>query len=492
MNIWVLNPPFLKKFSRPQRSPGVTKSGTLYFPIWLAYCAGVLEQAGHDVVLTDAPARGLGEDEILAQAGRLRPRLIVMDTSTPSIRNDLSVAAKLKAAVPGTFVVMVGTHVSALAEETLAGSSAIDAVARREYEETVRDLAAAIAAAGEDPVAESALAAVGGLSFKAGGKVVHNPDRPFVQDLDALPWVSKVYRKHLRIRDYFNPNALYPMVTLITSRGCPFRCSFCSYPQTLTGRRYRFRSVADVIAEMEYVVREFPDAKSIFFEDDTLTANKKRCLEFADAIIAKGIRIPWTANSRIELDLETMRRIRAAGCRQLCVGFESGDQAVLDAMRKGTRLERMHEFMRDAKRAGILIHGCFMMGFPGETREGTEKTLDLALRLNPDAAQFYPVMVYPGTEAYEEYKAKGWITAATYDGWLTPDGLHNCVVRNETLSSADLVRLCDRARRKFYLRPRYLGYKLLQMAAHPSEIVRNAKAARVLVKHLVRGSRPTT
>ena len=240
---------------------------------------------------------------------------------------------------------------------------------------------------------------------------------------------------------------------------------------------------------MEFVIREFPEAKSIFFEDDTLTVNKGRCMEFADAIINRGISFPWTANSRIDLDLETMLKIKAAGCRELCVGFESGNQDILDSMRKGIKLERMFEFMKNARKAGILIHGCFMVGFPGETEEDIKKTITLAMKLNPDTVQFYPVMIYPGTEAFENYRERGWLTASSYDEWLTPDGLHNCVVRNEHLTSADLVRICDTARRKFYLRPRYIAYKLCQMFEKPSEIRRTAKATRTFFKHLVVGSK---
>jgi len=489
MNILVLNPPFLQKFSRPQRSPAVTKSGTLYFPLWLAYCVGVLENEGHEVTFTDAPARGMVLKEIINQAVKLQPHLIVMDTSTPSIENDISVAEDLKRALPHSYIVMVGTHVSALPEETLLKGKSIDAVARREYEYTIRELASLLADNGLRKPEEVRLDKIAGLSFKLNGRIIHNPDRPYIESLDELPWVSKVYKKHLQFRDYFNPNALYPMVTLITSRGCPFRCSFCVYPQTLTGRRYRFRNIEDVVDEMEFAIEEFPEAKSIFFEDDTLTANKRRCLEFAEKITQRGVKIPWTANSRIDLDLETMIKIKAAGCRELCVGFESGDQNILDTMRKGIDLDRMFQFMKDARKAGIFIHGCFMVGFPGETPDLARKTIDLAIRLNPDTVQFYPIMVYPGTEAYEDYKKKGWLTTLDYTQWITPEGLHNCVVRNEALSSSELVRLCDLARRLFYLRPRYILYKLFQMLEKPTEIVRTAKAARTFFKHLIIGSR---
>jgi radical SAM superfamily enzyme YgiQ (UPF0313 family) len=489
MKSLILNPPFLKKFSRPQRSPAITKSGTIYFPIWLAYCAGVLEEAGHSVTFTDAPARGIELDGILRQAEKLQTELIVMDTCTPSIGNDIRVGEQLKEILPQSYIVLVGTHVSALPEETLLKTDSIDAVARGEYEYTIRELASLLADQGSRPLEEGNLRKVAGLSFRVNGKIINNPDRPYIEKLDELPWVSRIYKKHLRIQDYFNPNALYPMVTLITSRGCPFRCSFCVYPQVLTGRKYRFRSIEDVLGEIEFVIQEFPEAKSIFFEDDTLTANKKRCIKFADAILEQGIKIPWTANSRIDLDLETMLKIKAAGCRELCVGFESGDQDILNSMKKGIKLDKMFQFMKDAREAGIFIHGCFMMGFPGETRDSIQKTINLAIKLNPDTVQFYPVMVYPGTEAYEEYQKRGWLTARNFDQWLTPEGLHNCVIRNETLTSSELVKLCDLARRRFYLRPRYMFYKLFQMIEKPSEIVRTLKATRTFFKHLLVGSR---
>lgn len=487
MNIWLLNPPFFPRFSRPQRSPAVTKSGTVYYPIWLASCAGVLEEAGYAIQLTDAPARGYDLEKTLSLGTSFQPALTVVDTSTPSILNDIHVCKRIKKQMPGTFIVMVGTHVSATAQETLEKSPIVDAVARHEYEYTILELADVL---GQDNGAlqEETIKNVVGLSFRQGSHIVHNPDRPFIQNLDRLPWVSKIYHKYLHIEDYFNPNALFPMVTLMNSRGCPFGCSFCVYPQTFSGRKFRLRSIDDILNEVEYVIQTFPRLKSIFFEDDTLTANKKRCMQFAEAMIQRGIRIPWTANSRIELDLETMRKLKQAGCYQLCVGFESGDQAVLNQMKKGTRVERMFQFMQDAKTAGILIHGCFIIGFPGETRESIYKTIDLAIRLKPDTIQVYPVMVYPGTAAYAEYRRKGWLTAKSYQDWLTAEGLHNCVVRNEYLSSADLVRLCDIARRKFYLRPGYVAAKLWQSLQQPTELVRKVKAARTFIRYLIRGS----
>lgn len=487
MKIWVLNPPFLAKFSRPQRSPAVTKSGTIYFPIWLAFATGVLEDAGHEVVLTDAPARGLTQKDILEMGRSIGPELIIMDTSTPSIENDIRVAGALKAILPNTVIVFVGTHVSALPEETLMAAPAVDAVARREYEYTLTEVASVLE---RSSIRKSDIfSGIAGLSFRMDSQIVHNPDRPFISNLDELPWVSRVYAKHLNISDYFNPNALYPMVTLITSRGCPFLCRFCVYPQTMTGRKFRVRSVEDVVEEIRYVQKTFPNAKSIFIEDDTLTVNKSRLIAFSEALIKSDVRLPFVANSRIDLDLETMQMMKKAGCQQLCVGFESGNQEILNEMRKGTKIEQMTAFMENARKAGILIHGCFMVGFPGETNKTAEQTIQLALRLNPDTVQFYPVMVYPGTEAYGDYCDKGWMETRDFQNWLTPEGLHNCVIRNDAFTPADLVQWCDHARRRFYLRPSYVTYKLKQIVMHPELAHRTAKAALTFFRYLISGSR---
>ena len=482
MKVLLLNPPFLKKFSRPQRSPAVTKSGTLYFPMWLAYAAGVLMENGFDVDLVDAPADGYVLYDIIERVKKYQPDLIVLDTSTPSIYNDIDVAGQLKDICSDAFVALVGTHVSALPEESLKIDQRIDAVAIHEYDYTILDLANTLKKRGN-------LQDILGLSFRQKGKIVHNSRRQYIENLDKLPFVSKVYKKFLNIKNYFNPNALYPMVTVTTSRGCAFRCTFCVYPQTLTGRHFRLRSVENVVDEMKYIVENFPQAKAIFFEDDTLTANKKRCNDLADFIIKRKINISWTTNARVGLDLETMRKMKKAGCRTLCVGFESGSQIILDNMKKNVKIKRMTDFMKNAKKADILIHGCFMAGLPGETKKTMNQTLELAKRLKPDTAQFYPVMVYPGTEAYDWYKERGLIATDDFSKWITPGGLHNTVIRTEDLSSEELVRFCDDARRAFYLRPTYFFYKAKQMIKNPKEIKRNVKAARTFFKHLLVGSK---
>ena len=226
-------------------------------------------------------------------------------------------------------------------------------------------------------------------------------------------------------------------------------------------------------------------------EDDTLTANKKRCSDLSKALIEQKLtRIPWSANSRADVDLETMRLMKSAGCRLFCVGFESGNQEILDNIRKGTKIPIIRQFVKDAKRAGIMIHGCFMVGNRGETRETLEETLRFAKQLSPDTAQFFPIMVYPGTSDYQYYEEKGWIVSDNFREWITPEGLHSSTMSNPDLPYDELVRFCDRARREFYLRPSYMLFKAFQSLKNPAEAKRNIKAGLTLSKYLFRAALP--
>jgi len=471
------------KFSREQRSPAVTKSGTFYYPMWLCYAAGLLEKNGFEVRIIDAPAKQTGIDEVLSSAKEFGPALTIVDTSTPSIYNDAAVAVKIME-LTKSFIVLVGTHPSAMPEETLRIDPSIDAVARREYEYTVLELALLLK---KDLSDRNGLQAIDGLSFRNGDEFIHNKERAFLEDVDSLPFVSEVYKNHLDYRDYFYAHSRHPIVTLITGRGCPHHCVYCLYPQTFNGHKLRNRSIKNVVDEIEYCLKNFPDLKEVMFEDDTLTVNKKRAMEFAEEILRRGLKFQWSANSRADVVLETMQMLKKAGARLFCVGIESGDQKVLDAMKKRLTVPRIREFFIDAKKTGILIHGCFLVGNPGETKETLQKTLDLALELSPDTAQFFPIMIYPGTEAYKWATENKYLTTEDYRDWLSGEGLHNCVISRPGLTNFELVEFCDRARQKFYTRPSYIMKKVMQGLANPHELKRLSKGALTLSKHIFRG-----
>jgi radical SAM superfamily enzyme YgiQ (UPF0313 family) len=476
-----LNPPFLPRFSREQRSPAVTKSGTLYYPMWLAYAAGVQEDAGIEVTLIDGVTRGWSRGDVREWVAEHRPQLVVLQTSTPSIHNDLQVAEVIRAAAPESCIVAIGPHVSALPEETLAAGKALDAVAVGEHELTLLDVARALDEG-------HSFEGIPGLVHRRDGEALRGPPRPLIEDLDSLPMVSRVYHKHLNFRDYFYSIARWPVVEILTGRGCPHYCIYCVYPQTMMGRRYRYRSVEKVVEEFAFIKEHFPGVREVFIEDDTLTANRKRCRELCRRLIDARLDLGWTANSRADVDEETLRMMHAAGCRLLCVGFESGVQQLLDAMHKGNTIERAREFVRSAKRAGIMVHGCFMVGNPGETEETMRATLEFAKSLNTDTAQFFPIMVYPGTESYRWAKEQGYLRSEDYSQWITEDGMHNCMVDLPGLTARQMVEFCDRARREYYLRPRYIAFKLRQLLTDRDEAVRTLKSLRTFRRYLFRGS----
>lgn len=483
MKIVTLNPPYFPMFSRASRSPAVTKSSTLYYPFFLSYATGVLEDDGFDVSLIDAPAAKLDRSATIEKIKALKPEIVFCETCTPSIENDLEVMKEIKeVGVP--MVVAVGTHVSALPEEVLSQNLFVDAVCRHEYEYIARDMARLF----RDNGTLEKLSSVQGLSYRVNGKVCHNPDRAHIDKLDELPFVSRVYRDHLRphINSYFYGANLHPVVSILSGRGCPHRCAYCVYPQTMMGHRYRLRSVGNVVDELEFISRELPEVKEIFLEDDTLTVNKKRAIAISQEIIDRGLRIIWSTNSRADADYETMRIMHKSGCRLLCVGFESGSQEILDKLQKHIIRDNYFKFRDSARRAGLLIHGCFMYGNDGETRETMRQTLELAKELNCDTAQFYPIMVYPGTRAYDDYKKAGYITAKSYKEWLTLEGQHNCVISLPNISKEELVEFCDLSRREFYLRPGYILSKLRQIFTHPQEAKRILRAGGTLMKHLVK------
>ncbi len=484
MKVLFLNPPFLPRFSREQRSPAVTKSGTFYYPKWLSYAAGVAIKEGHDVMLIDGPAESCPVRDIFSYVREEGFDAVVCDTSTPSIVNDLGIIDRLIDENPGIFIIAVGRHVSAMPEETFKMSKSLRFIAKGEYDYIVRDWLKAIEG-------RLAFSEVKGLIWREdNGKIIYNEPMPLIEDLDELPFVTSVYKRFLNIKDYFYGHSLYPLVVFDTSRGCPYQCDFCAYPQTFSGHKLRFRSIENVVAEFKYVAENFPEVKSIMLEDDTFIVDIKRTEKLAEALIKVGNKIPFDANSRydVDADLEFFKKLKKAGARLFCVGFESGDEYVLKKMHKGTSVYKAKPFVEKCRKAGIMIHGCFMVGNLDETRESMQKTLDLAIEIMPDTAQFFPIMVYPGTRAYAEAKRRGWLATEDFSKWITEEGLHNSVVNLPDISHKELVEFCDYARRRFYTRPRYLLYKLKQSLANFDEFKRNLKGFKTLAKYLWRGT----
>ncbi len=476
MKVFFVNPPFKSeygKFSREQRSPAITKSGCFYYPLWLIYAAARLEKNGYEVEFLDAPAKQLSENEafsIITAKGE-GARLFVIDTTTPSIYNDVDFAEKIKKQYPEAVVMLVGTHVSVRADETLHSSECVDAVARKEYDLIVEGIAQAL-------LNNEDWTTIKGITYRAtNGEIVSNEDMPYITDMDSIPFASEFIKGHLDVKDYFQPVATYPEIQIFTGRGCPFYCNFCLYPQTMHGHQYRYRSPENIVAEFEYIVDNFPKVKEIVIEDDTFTADVERVKKFCALIREKHLnkKIRWMCNSRVTLDYETMVEMKKAGCRLLLPGFESGSQQILNNIKKGTKVEQFKPFVDNARKAGMQVHGCFIVGNKGETRETMNETLKAALTLKLDTAQFYPLMPFPGTEAYDWAVSQGYLSGK-YTDYLKEDGNHNTSMHIDDISAEELVEFCNYCRRRFYLRPWYIGHRLWMSVKSIDDMKRSLKA----------------
>lgn len=475
MNILFVNPPFKAeygKYSREARSAMITNSGVIYYPLWLLYAAGVCKKEKYKVTFLDAPAKKMNHKQSFEWIKDKNQKydLIVIDTSTPSIYNDSKFAGDLKEIFPKAFIILVGTHPTALPEETLKLDERIDAVAVGEFDYIIRDLAKAIENK-ED------LKQVKGLVYKNNNEIIKNKKAELITDLDEIPFVAELVKEFLDPKDYFFAASAYPEIQIFTGRGCPARCYFCVYPQTIHGHKYRVRSAKNVVDEFEYIVNKLPEVKEVVIEDDTFTIDKERVKQICNLLIERGLnkKIKWLCNARVNLDYETMKLMKKAGCKLIIPGIESGSQEMLNNMKKGTTIKQIEEYVKNAKKAQLLIHACYMVGNKGETKQTMEDTLKFAIKLNTDTAQFYTLHPYPGTEAYNWAVENGYLNNKNYENWIKEDGTHNCVINLDNISSKELVDFCDYARKKYYLRPKYILKKLGQSLKSWDELVRNVK-----------------
>ncbi len=492
MRIAFVNPPFKPRFSRESRSAAVSKGGTLYYPHWLAIAAAYSRHRGHTIDLFDGCATPMSHEAAAERVEKFGADIAILDTSTPSVYNDLRLADRIKRRNPSVRVFLVGPHVSATADATFAYAAKhdlqLDGVLLGEYDGIITELAARIAD-GVDLTDTPGLA-----SLRADGTVRQNPRPAPLHDLDGWPLVSALYKEFLDIPAYYYSHTKHPMVTIITGRGCPYRCTFCQLPQVMYGHDYRRRSIEDVVREFRHLHEQMPEIRGIMIEDDTFTADKPRTRELCRRLVEEGLnKIPWTCNARADVDLETLTWMKRAGARMMCVGFESGDQVTLNHMRKGTKLTIIEQFVKDARTSGVMVHGCFMFGNRHETPESMNQTLGFALSLPIDTAQFFPIMVSPGTADYEHFQQAGMLRSETFSDWNDDEGNHQSTIVRPELSNRDIEAFCDLARRKFYLRPGYVAYKAWQSLRDPEELRRNWLSLKPLARHLWRrpGSTPT-
>ena len=408
---------------------------SFWYPTWLAQPAALVP----DGKLMDCPPHDIDVQTCLAEAKNYDH--VIIHTSTPSLKNDCKVAEAIKAQKPATTVGFVGAHAAVLPAETLKASKAIDWVGRKEFDFTCKE------AAEGRPLGE-----IDGLSYWKEGKVVHNPERAMIQDMDSLPWVVDVYKRDLQIEKYSIGYLKEPYVSLYTGRGCPAQCTFCLWPQTIGGHKYRVRSPENVAAEMAHAQKLFPQAQEFFFDDDTFTANLPRAREIAQKL--KPLGLTWSCNSRANVNYETIKLMKDCGLRLFLVGYESGNQQILDRIKKGIDIEEAKGFTRACKELGVVIHGTFILGLPVETKQTIEETIRYAMELDVFSIQVSLAAPYPGTELYEMARQNGWFAKKDKTDILHEDGLQQSTLEYPGLSKEEIFEAVDRFYRTYYLRPK--------------------------------------
>jgi hopanoid biosynthesis associated radical SAM protein HpnJ len=429
---------------------------SFWYPTWLAQPAALVEGSK----LIDAPPHRLGFEDI---APELRNRdLVVMHTSTPSFKSDARVAEMIKAAKPGIKIGMIGAKVAVEPEKSLIAARAVDFVARNEFDFTIKEVA------DDKPWSQ-----IKGLSYRnESDAIVHNEDRLILDNMDSLPWVTPVYKRDLTIENYYGGYLKHPYISFYTGRGCKSRCTFCLWPQTVGGHKYRVRSVEDVVAEMKWAKEAFPQVEEFFFDDDTLTDNLPRVEHLSKELGKLGV--TWSCNAKANVPRKTLEIMKEGGLRLLLVGYESGNQEILFNIKKGMRVEFARRFTKDCHELGIVIHGTFILGLPGETRETIQQTLDFAKEMNPHTLQVSLAAPYPGTYLYRQAKENGWLHNEEVD-LLTQEGTQIAPLSYPHLSHTEIFASIEDFYRKFYFRPSKIAAIVAEMITSPQMMKRRLR-----------------
>ena len=429
---------------------------SFWYPTWLAQPAALVENSK----LVDAPSHRLMLSDITPTARDYD--LAVLHTSVPSFASDVKALEALKAANPNLKAGFIGAKVAVDADGSMKASPAIDFVARNEFDFTIKEVAD-----GRD------LKSIAGLSWRdAAGKIVHNPDRAILENMDTLPFVTPVYKRDLVIENYFIGYLKHPYISLYTGRGCKSRCTFCLWPQTVGGHRYRTRSVGHVLEEIAYAQKAFPQVKEFFFDDDTFTDDLPRAEEIARGLGKLGV--TWSCNAKANVPRKTLQVLRDNGLRLLLVGYETGDQQILINIKKGMRVEVARQFTKDCHELGIVIHGTFIMGLPGETKETIEQTIRFATEINPHTIQVSLAAPYPGTFLYRQAKEEGWLDDSHPD-LVSKKGVQIVPLQYAHLSHTEIFDSVETFYRRFYFRSNKIASIVGEMVRSPEMMKRRLR-----------------
>jgi radical SAM superfamily enzyme YgiQ (UPF0313 family) len=300
---------------------------------------------------------------------------------------------------------------------------------------------------------------------------VSNAEREVLMDWDQLPSVLPLYKKFLDTTKYFGGYLKHPYVSYYTGRGCKSHCTFCLWPQTIGGHKYRFHSIERVVRDVKYIKENFPEAKEIFFDDDTLTDNHERVEALAVELGKLGV--TWSCNAKANVPRKTLEVMKANGLRLLLVGYESGNQKILHNIKKGLLVDVARRFAKDCHELGIIVHGTFILGLPGETRETILETLQFAKDVNPRTLQVSLAAPYPGTFLYKQAKENGWFASDVE--LLTDDGTQIAPLNYPHLNHTEIFEAVEMFYKKFYFRPSKIAEIVGEMLTSRDMLVRRLR-----------------
>ena len=420
-------------------------------PMGLALIAAVLEKEGHQVTVVDANVLGLQPEEVVYRV--TDADVVGLTAMTPTVNTAASIAHYIKQANSNSTVILGGAHAMLLPEETLATIPEVDVIVRGEGEETIIDLLRALEH-------KQPLSKIQGISYRQDGKVISTDARSAIVDLDSLPFLAYHLLPMRGYRPHPPHGRALPFAAIITSRGCPYRCSYCSKP--VFGDNYRGQSSKRVVDEIAYHKRKF-GIKEFAFYDDVFTLDKQRAYAIADEIIERGLKIDWTCETRVNLvDKELLRYLKQAGCYSIAYGIESGSQEIVNTLNKDITLEQAEEAVSLSREVGLQTIGYFMIGSPGESPETIRQTIQFAKNLKLDFAQFSITIPLPGAKLYKLYidGRKGesipWesFVYADFNKSITP------IFESNQLNKDDIQKWIKRAYKEFYLRPSYIWQRI--------------------------------
>ncbi|MFA6593821.1 MAG: radical SAM protein [Candidatus Buchananbacteria bacterium] len=445
----LINPPFTNY-------DGIEGQGGKTAPLNLAYLAAYLRQYEKDVEITilDCEALEMSYDQIDEKIKGIGPHFVALTFPTPVYKQLKEITRRIKAIDQNIKIIVGGPHPTIAAQETMQDMPAIDFSVLGEGEVTFLELIRALIAG------QTYFKDIKGIAYRDNGAVLVTEYRPLIDNLDTIPFPA---RDLLPIEKYYLPPTRTTdsgqAINIISGRGCPYCCTFCM-AESVWKRKYRTRSVDNVLGEIEECVRNY-QATSFNFHDELFTANKERVRRFCEEIIRRKLDISWVVMARVDsVNDEILKLMRQAGCKRIGFGFESGSQKILDKMRKGATLEQARQAVALCRKNDILVSGAFIIGYIDEDPETVNQTIDFACSLDLDTAAFFVAIPYPGTKLYEEAKARGYIRK-DFD-WSDFCSVSNHIPPMDLpgLSSDTLLKLKRRAFIKFYLRPKYIIYRL--------------------------------